>query len=105
MSGPVRAIRSYIGANSGIYTQRDHVYYERADVMTTYLRVHPGSRTSASSTTTRRTAIGMTYRNSANPAGVTIDGVPDPGRPAGDAPIVGAGQRSAGHRRLASPAR
>ena len=29
IDGPVRAIRSYIGANSGTYTQRDHVYYQQ----------------------------------------------------------------------------
>ena len=28
-SGPVRAIRSYIGANSGPLTQREHIFYEQ----------------------------------------------------------------------------
>ena len=55
-SGPVRAIRSYIGANSGPLTVRQHVFYERREDITTYLRVHaiPGSWTS--STTARRPA-------------------------------------------------
>ena len=87
-SGPVRAIRSYIGANSGTFTQRDHVYYERRDDMTTYLRVHPGITTISSFLDFSPAASGMSYRNSANPAGVTIDGVPDPGLDSGGgAPI------------------
>ena len=40
-SGPVRAIRSYLGANSGTYTQRDEIMYEGRMDVTTYLRVHP----------------------------------------------------------------
>ena len=77
MGGPVRAIRSYIGANSGTYTQRDHIYYDRADVTTTYLRVHAGIKTISNFYDYSPAAAGMTYRNSLNPAGVRIDGVPD----------------------------
>lgn len=77
VSGPVRAIRSYIGANSGTFTQRDHVYYDRADVTTTYLRVHPGISTISQFYDYSPAAAGMTYRNSLNPSGVTIDGVPE----------------------------
>ena len=39
-SGPVRAIRSYIGANSGPLTERQHIFYERREDITTFLRVH-----------------------------------------------------------------
>ena len=39
-NGPVRAIRSYIGANSGTYTHREHSSIERRQDMTTFLRVH-----------------------------------------------------------------
>jgi hypothetical protein len=74
--GPVRAIRSYIGANSGPRTQREHLFYEQRQDIRTFLRVHeiPGvleyfDYSSAAS--------GMTYRNNNNPNGVTIDGVPD----------------------------
>ncbi len=75
-TGPVRAIRSYLGANSGTYTQRDHLMYEtRVDVIT-YLRVHtiPPLRdwidySPASS--------GMKFSADTNTAGVTIDGNPD----------------------------
>lgn len=75
-AGPVRAIRSYIGANSGPLTQREHIFYEQRQDIRTSLRVHaiPGpwdffDYSSAAS--------GMTYRNNLNTGGVTIDGVPD----------------------------
>jgi hypothetical protein len=74
--GPVRAIRSYVGANSGPRTQREHIFYEQRQDIRTFLRVHaiPGpwdffDYSSAAS--------GMTYRNNLNTGGVTIDGVPD----------------------------
>jgi hypothetical protein len=75
-SGPVRAIRSYIGANSGPLTQREHIFYEQREDIRTFLRVHavPGpwdffDYSSAAS--------GMKYRNNLNTGGVTIDGNPD----------------------------
>jgi hypothetical protein len=74
--GPVRAIRSYIGANSGPLTQREHIFYEQREDIRTFLRVHPipgpwdfFDYSSAAS--------GMTYRNNLNTGGVTIDGNPD----------------------------
>jgi hypothetical protein len=74
--GPVRAIRSYIGANSGPLTQREHIFYEQREDIRTFLRVHaiPGpwdffDYSSAAS--------GMTYKNNLNTGGVTIDGSPD----------------------------
>jgi hypothetical protein len=75
-SGPVRAIRSYIGANSGPLSQREHVFYERRQDIRTFLRVHavPGPLDYFDYSSA---AIGMTYRNNNNPGGVTIDGVPD----------------------------
>jgi hypothetical protein len=79
ISGPVRAIRSYIGANSGTYTQRDQIYYQRREVDTTYLRVHPGISVISQYLDYSAAANGMTYRNSNVPAGVTIDRTPDPG--------------------------
>jgi hypothetical protein len=74
IDGPVRAIRSYVGANSGPLTQRTHLMYRDMEDIVTDLRVHaipaimdfvdlsPG-------------AIGSTYRSSTVPAGVSIDGV------------------------------
>ncbi len=83
--GPVRAIRSYIGANSGPYTQRESVFYERHQEIRTFLRVH-SVRGIMQFTDYSPEAAGMIYRNASNPDGVTIDGRPDtpvPGLPAG----------------------
>ncbi len=75
-SGPVRAIRSYIGANSGPLTQREHIFYERREDIRTFLRVHaiPGIMDYFDYAPA---AAGMTYRNNVNTGGVTVDGVPD----------------------------
>jgi hypothetical protein len=86
IDGPVRAIRSYIGANSGTFTQRDQIYYQRSEVDSTYLRVHPGISTISQFLDYSAAATGMTYRNSAVPAGVTIDGTPDPAVETGTTP-------------------
>lgn len=75
-SGPVRAIRSFIGANSGPLTQREYVFYEGREDITTFLRVHsiPGG---LSFFDYGPDAKGMKYTNNNNPHGVIIDGVPD----------------------------
>jgi hypothetical protein len=85
-SGPVRAIRSYIGANSGTYTQQDRIYYQRSEVLHTDLRVHSGIDVISQFLDYSPAASGMTYRSSADPAGVTIDGVPDPALETGNSP-------------------
>jgi hypothetical protein len=76
-NGPVRAIRSYIGANSGPNTQREHIFYDRREDVHTFLRVHaiPGVMDFFDYSPA---ASGMKYSNDKNPNGVTIDGVPDP---------------------------
>jgi hypothetical protein len=38
--GPVRALRSWVGANSGTITQRELHMYEQREDQVTYLRVH-----------------------------------------------------------------
>ena len=74
--GPVRAIRSYVGANSGPSTQRTHVFYDRREDIRTDLRVHSiGSI--ADFMDYSPAASGMTYRNEFNQGGLTIDGNPD----------------------------
>ena len=75
-SGPVRAIRTYVGANSGPYTERQHLFYDRREDIATFLRVHaiPGVMDFFDYSPA---ATGMTYRNSFNPAGVRIDGKPE----------------------------
>ncbi|MFQ5665379.1 MAG: hypothetical protein ACE5I7_03005 [Candidatus Binatia bacterium] len=75
-SGPVRAIRSYVGANSGPLTQREHLYYERREDIATLLRVHPIQGV-MDFYDYSPAATGMVYRNDLNQSGVTIDGVPD----------------------------
>jgi len=76
IDGPVRAIRSYMGANSGPYVQREHIYYRDREDNTIYLRVHTMTDL-YSWTDYSEAAIGMKYRDSKNPAGVTVDGEPD----------------------------
>lgn len=75
-SGPVRAIRAYIGANSGPLTARQHIFYERREDIATTLRVHaiPGVMDFFDYSPA---AAGMTYRNDVDGRGVTIDGTPE----------------------------
>jgi len=77
IDGPVRAIRSYVGANSGPYTERTHLMYRDREDVITDLRVHsiPAIMDYIDYSAA---AVGMTYRSSAVPDGVTIDGVADP---------------------------
>jgi len=76
LDGPVRAIRSYMGANSGPLTQRLHLFYEGRQDVTTFLRVHaiPGIMDMYDYSPA---ASGMTYYSSLNTGGVSVDGVPD----------------------------
>ena len=76
VDGPVRAIRSVFGANSGRVTQRDWFCYEGHIQTTTNLRVHPiGGTWNFVDLSTA--AIGMTYFDNLNRVGVTVDGAPD----------------------------
>jgi hypothetical protein len=74
--GPVRALRSYIGANSGPNTQATHAFYDSAMETTIDLRVHaiPGV---GASLDLNQQAFGMTFRNPQVTGGVPIDGNPD----------------------------
>ena len=75
-TGPVRAIRAYMGANSGPLTEREHIFYEEKEVIHTWLRVHsiPGIMDFYDYSPE---AEGMVYKNNNNPGGVVIDGNPD----------------------------
>ncbi len=75
-SGPVRAIRSYVGANSGPLTEREHIFYARRQDIRTYLRVH-AIPSVMDFIDYSPAASGMTYYNNLNTGGVSIDGVPD----------------------------
>ncbi len=77
-SGPVRAIRSYIGANSGPNTQRDHIFYAQRQDIHNELRVH-SIPSIMDFYDYSPAAAGMTYYNDLNTGGVPVDGVPDPG--------------------------
>jgi hypothetical protein len=75
-NGPVRGLRSVLGANSGPLTQETLYFYAQREDVVTDLRVHaiPGVMDFFDYSPA---AIGMTYRNSLNTGGVPIDGVPD----------------------------
>jgi hypothetical protein len=77
IDGPVRAIRSYVGANSGPLTQRTHIFYRDREDSLTDLRVHAIPAV-MDFIDLNSAASGMTYRSSVAPAGVTINGVSDP---------------------------
>ena len=68
IDGPVRAIRSYVGANSGPLTERTNLFYRDRHVIVTDLRVHavPGPLTYHDLSAA---GLGMTYFDSANPGG------------------------------------
>ena len=76
LDGPVRAIRSYVGANSGPLTERTHYFYPDRHLIVTDLRVHQigGALTFHDLSAA---GIGMTYLDAVNPAGVTVDGNPE----------------------------
>lgn len=76
IDGPVRAIRSYVGANSGPRTQRTDVFYRGRIENRIDLRVHPISSI-VSYLDMAPGALGMTYRNSLAQGGVPVDGVSD----------------------------
>lgn len=77
IDGPVRAIRSYMGANSGPYTQREQVFYSTRQEMRTFLRVHSGMPQLMSFVDYSTAAQGMTYRNELYKPGMLVDGVRD----------------------------
>jgi hypothetical protein len=75
ISGPVRAIRSYIGANSGQYTTASDIFSPMREDSATSLRVHsiPGVMQFDDFTTG---LTGMTYTDDQN-SGIPIDGHAD----------------------------
>ena len=61
-TGPVRALRSYVGANSGPNTQNTHAFYDTSVDTTVDLRVH-GIPMVGSHIDFNRQAYGMTFRD------------------------------------------
>ncbi|MEO6318399.1 MAG: hypothetical protein ABIP36_06420 [Acidimicrobiales bacterium] len=76
IDGPVRVIRSYLGANSGTYTQREHIFYRGTERVQTFLRVHTISGI-LDFYDLSPAAVGMQYASSSTPGGVLVDGAPD----------------------------
>lgn len=74
--GPLRAIRSVCGCNSGTYSQRDSFFYEGCSTVRMYIRVHPIGA-SWNFYDFSHAAQGMTYYDNLNPGGVLVDGSPD----------------------------
>lgn len=75
-AGPLRAIRSEMGANSGGMTQRTHLFYARREDMVTELRVHPIN--GIHDVTDFSPAVtGMQYTRTGLANAVTVDGSPE----------------------------
>jgi hypothetical protein len=77
VDGPVRAIRSYIGANSGPMTERGHFFYAQREDVTTHIRVHALNIGGMDLLDLAPEAAGMVYADDRNQTPVMIDGVPD----------------------------
>ncbi len=75
ISGPVRAIRSYMGANSGKWTASTDIFYPQREDSITDLRVHIIPQIMGFDDMNTAVA-GMRYSDDQN-ANVPIDGVPD----------------------------
>lgn len=76
ISGPVRAIRSYMGANSFKWTSVVETYYPSRQDTTIELRGHAGMPGFGQADDFATGLTGLTYTDPAN-TGLVIDGVPD----------------------------
>jgi hypothetical protein len=76
ISGPVRAIRSYIGANSYKYTVNTDIFYPDREDTTTELRGHAGLPGYGSADDFVTGTTGLSYSDPVN-HGIAIDGNPD----------------------------
>ncbi|MBD0288051.1 MAG: T9SS type A sorting domain-containing protein, partial [Flavisolibacter sp.] len=74
--GPIRVIRSYMGANSGPLTQRTNIFYQARQDIITDLRVHNIAIIYDAFDYNVNTD-GMKYRNNLNTGGVIINGSKD----------------------------
>ena len=77
VDGPLRGIRSLMGANSGPLSQYDQFFYPSREDMISYIRVHPLPVAGMNLLDFSPQASGMQHANEHNPAGVAIDGAPD----------------------------
>lgn len=74
--GPIRALRCFMGSNSGVFNQLNQIFYaQRMDQILNH-RVHAMYSASGAFDYTAQ-AVGMRYHSDVHPGGVTIDGIPD----------------------------
>ena len=76
LSGPVRAIRSYLGANSYLYTANTHFFYPEREDLVTDVRGHAGMPGYGSGDDYVTGTTGLKYSDPSN-TGVPIDGTAD----------------------------
>ena len=76
ISGPVRAIRSYVGANSYKYTVNTDIFYPYREDTVTELRGHAGLPGYGSADDFVTGTTGLTYSDPVN-SNIPIDGTPD----------------------------
>jgi hypothetical protein len=74
VSGPVRAVRSSVGTNSGTYTMTTDIFYPSTEVSVTELRVH--TIPSVMAFDDFATGVPLSYSDDQN-SNVPIDGAPD----------------------------
>ncbi|HLT46130.1 MAG TPA: T9SS type A sorting domain-containing protein, partial [Rubricoccaceae bacterium] len=77
-SGPVRAIRSIIGFNSGALMQQDSFFYERYLRATVFFRTHPLQQGPMAYNDYSPNAVGMRRYSNLDPEGLLLDGEPEP---------------------------
>lgn len=77
INGPIRGIKSFLGAQSGPLTQRDHFFYDREEMVKTYLRVHPIPSIMDYDNYNFNAGNMVYYNNNNGSTGINIDGVPD----------------------------
>jgi hypothetical protein len=82
LSGPVRAIRSYLGANSYLYTANTHFFYPDREDLVTDVRGHAGLPGYGSADDYVTGTSGLRYSDPKN-TGIVIDGTPDAVTPIG----------------------
>lgn len=77
IDGPIRAIRSIMGAKSGITTTRVNYFYEHMSETHTDVRVHPGIESFYNVYDYNSNIFGLEYLNSNNLSAIPIDGISD----------------------------
>jgi hypothetical protein len=77
INGPIRGIKSFLGASSGPLTQRDHFFYDDAEVVKTYLRVHQIPAIIDYDNYQMAAGNMVYYNNNNGSTGININGVVD----------------------------